>query len=110
MVRKIATGSLMPDSTSSVALTRGLNRSPRACSRKKTAAASVEATTAPTSSASVQPRPSVHAAAGAVSAAVTTTPTVDSMPAGPITLRKVWNRVRRPPSNRMSPSATEPTV
>ena len=58
MVRKIANGSLMPDSTSSVALTRGRSRSPRACSRKNTAAASVEATTAPISSDSVQPSPS----------------------------------------------------
>ena len=80
----------MPDSTSSVALTRGRSRSPLACSRKNTAAASVEATTAPTSSASVQPSPSANTAAGAVSAAVTSTPTVASRPAGPITLRKVW--------------------
>ena len=49
-------------------------------------------------------------AAGAVSAAVTSTPTVASMPAGAITLRKVWKRVRSPPSKRMRPSATEPTV
>ena len=75
MVRKIATGSLSPDSTSSVALTRGRSRRPLACSRKNTAAASVEATTAPASSASGQLMPSVSIAAGAVSAAVTTTPT-----------------------------------
>ncbi len=106
----MANGSLTPDSTSRVALTRGRNRKPRACSRKNTAAASVEATTAPISSASVQLSPSVRTAAGAVSAAVASTPTVDSMPAGPITLRKVWKRVRSPPSNRMSPSATDPTV
>ena len=100
-MRKIANGSLMPDSTSSVALTRGRNRSPRACSRKNTAAASVEAMTAPISSASSSRAPSAHMAAGAVSAAVTSTPTVASMPAGPITLRKVWKRVRSPPSKRI---------
>ena len=110
MVRKIATGSLSPDSTSSVALTRGRSRRPLACSRKNTAAASVEATTAPASSASGQLMPRVSIAAGAVSAAVITTPAVDSVTAGPSTLRKVWNRVRRPPSNRIRPSATEPTV
>ena len=77
MVRKIATGSLSPDSTSSVALTRGRKRRPLACSRKNTAAASVEATTAPASSASGQLMPRVNIAAGAVSAAVRTTPNVD---------------------------------
>ena len=110
MVRKIANGSLMPDSTSSVALTRGRSRRPLACSRKNTAAASVEAITAPTSKASVQLSPSAQAAAGAVSPAVISTPTVASIPAGPSTLRKVANLVRRPPSNRIRPSATEPTV
>ena len=77
MVRKIATGSLSPDSTSSVALTRGRRRRPLACSRKNTAAASVEATTAPASSASGQLMPRVSTAAGAVSAAVRRTPSVD---------------------------------
>ena len=79
----------MPDSTSSVALTRGRSRSPLAWSRKNTAAASVEAITAPTSSASVQFSPSAQAATGAVSAAVIRTPTVASRPAGASTLRKV---------------------
>ena len=76
MVRKIANGSLMPDSTSSVALTRGRSRRPLAWSRKNTAAASVEAITAPTSSASLQFSCSAQTATGAVSAAVINTPTV----------------------------------
>ena len=109
-MRNIANGSLVADSTSSVALTRGRSRSPLACSRKNTAAASVEAITAPTSSASSQFNPSAQAATGAVSAAVTRTPTVASRPAGASTLRKVASFVRKPPSNRMRPSATEPTV
>ena len=51
--------------------------------RKNTAAASVEATTAPTSSASIQLKPSTNFATGAVSAAVSSTPTVASVTAGP---------------------------
>ena len=31
-------------------------------------------------------------------------------PPAPITLRNVWKRVRNPPSKRMRPSATDPTV
>ena len=47
--RNTAKGSLVPDSTSSTARTRGRRRRPRALMRKKTAAASVDATTAPIS-------------------------------------------------------------
>ncbi len=90
MVRKIANGSLVPDSTSSVALTRGRNRRPRACSRKKTAAASVDAITAPTSRLSIQSISSMKFGdRRATAAAVTSTPTVASIPAGASTLRKV---------------------
>lgn len=110
IVRKIANGSLMPDSTSSVALTRGRSRKPLAWSRKNTAAASVEAITAPTRSDSVQVVPSIQSAIGAVSVAVISTPTVASRPAGPSTLRTVASLVRKPPSNRIRPSATQPTV
>ena len=49
-VRKTANGSLVPDSASSVAPTRGRSRRPCVCTSRNTAAASVEATTAPTSS------------------------------------------------------------
>ena len=109
-VSNTANGSLLPDSTSRVAPTRGRSRSPRAWIRKNTAAASVEATTAPTSSASVQVMPSRNFATGAVNAAVIRTPTVASVTAGASTLRNVAKRVRKPPSNRMSASAIEPTT
>ena len=100
----------MPDSTSSVARTRGRSRKPRALISRNTAAASVEATTAPISKACIQPMPSTNLATGAVSKVVISTPTVASVAAGASTLRKVANRVRRPPSNRISASAIEPTV
>ncbi|MGY3530661.1 hypothetical protein ACVISU_003429 [Bradyrhizobium sp. USDA 4452] len=57
-VRKIANGSLVPDSASKVAPTRGRRRRPWVCTSRNTAAASVEATTAPTRSDSVQLRSS----------------------------------------------------
>ena len=109
-VRKTAKGSLVPDSTSSVERTRGRRRKPRALIRKNTAAASVEATTEPTSSASVQPIPSTNLATGAITSVVASTPTVASVTAGASTLRKLASRVRRPPSNRISARAMEPTV
>ena len=100
----------MPDSTSSTARTRGRSRKPRALIRKKTAAASVEATTAPISRAWIQPMPSTNFATGAVSNVVISTPTVASVTAGPSTLRRLAKRVRSPPSNRINASAIEPTV
>ena len=54
MVRKIANGSLVPDSTSRVPPRAAAAASPRACIRKNTAAASVEATAAPSSNPSSQ--------------------------------------------------------
>ena len=89
MVSRTANGSLLPDSTSSVAPTRGRKRSPWAWARKNTAAASVEATTAPTKNASTHERSRAYLAAGAVSAAVSRTPTVASTSEGANTLRKV---------------------
>ena len=53
--------------------------------------------------------PAATLATGAVSAAVSMTPTVASISEGASTLRKVEKRVRRPPSNRISASAIEPT-
>jgi hypothetical protein len=88
-VRKTANGSLLPDSTSRVAATRGRRCRPPAWIRKNTAAASVEATVAPSSSDSTQGRPSIQWAAGAVSIAVTSTPAVASVIAGAKTWRKV---------------------
>ena len=108
-VSRTANGSLLPDSTSSVAPTRGRRRKPRAWTRKNTAAASVEATTAPTSNDSLQLMSSRYLATGAVNPAVIMTPTVASVAAGASTLRKVASRVRKPPSNRISASAIEPT-
>ena len=109
-MRNTAKGSLVPDSTSSIARTRGRRRKPRALIRKNTAAASVDATTAPTSRLCVQLRSSTSLAIGAASSAVTSTPAVASTMAGASTLRKLAKRVRRPPSNKMSASAIEPTV
>ena len=86
-VRNTANGSLVPDSTSSVAPTRGRRRSPCACTSRNTAAASVDATTAPTSSASDQFRSSAYLATGAVISAVTSTPTVASTIDGASTAR-----------------------
>ncbi len=53
--------------------------------------------------------PSTSLATGAVSKVVIRTPAVASVAAGASTLRKVARRVRRPPSNRISASAIEPT-
>jgi hypothetical protein len=78
--------------------------------KKNTAAASVEATTAPVSMASIHPIPSANFATGAVSSVVISTPTVDSITAGHSTFLKLAKRVRRPPSNRINASAIEPTV
>ncbi len=86
-VRKTANGSLVPDSASSVAPTRGRSRKPCACTRRNTAAASVDATTAPTSSASVQFRSSAYLATGAVISAVSSTPIVASTIDGASTAR-----------------------
>ena len=57
-VRKIDIGSLLPDSTSSVERTRPRTSTPPTRSRKNTAAASVELTIAPSSSAVSQSMPS----------------------------------------------------
>ena len=108
-VRKIANGSLVPDSTSSVAPTRGRRRRPWALTSRNTAAASVEATTAPTSRACGQLRSRAYQATGAVISAVSSTPRVASTMDGASTVRMVWKRVLRPPSNRISASAIEPT-
>ena len=86
-VRNTANGSLVPDSASSVAPTRGRSRRPCACTSRNTAAASVEATTAPTSSDSVQFRSSAYLATGAVISAVSSTPIVASTIDGASTVR-----------------------
>ena len=108
--RNTAKGSLVPDSTSSVPRTRGRRRRPPALIKRNTAAASVEATTAPISNDSIQPMPRTYLATGAVSSVVISTPAVASITDGATTLRMLAKRVRRPPSNRIKANAMEPTV
>ena len=108
--RNTANGSLVPDSTSSVLRTRGRRRSPPALIKRKTAAASVEATTAPISKDSTQPISRAYLTTGAVRTVVTRTPTVANITDGATTLRILAKRVRRPPSNRISARAMDPTA
>ena len=109
IVRYTAIGSFMPDSISSVAAMRSFSRTPDDLSSANTAAASVEPTMEPSSSASRQSRPSSHQAPSPVSPALITTPTVASSMAGRRPVRKVAKSVRSPPSSRITASATLPT-
>ena len=109
MVRKIATGSFAPDSISSVLLVRRSRCRPPARSRNSTAAASVEASTAPSSSDCSGASCRNQCAARLVSAAVTATPTVASTSEGATLPRTCAARVCSPPSNRITHSASEPT-
>ena len=77
--------------------------------RKKTAAASVEATIDPSSIPWTGVKPSAPQTARATIAAVTRTPTEASSSEGAITSRKLESRVRSPPSNRITDSAIIPT-
>ena len=108
-MRKIAIGSLVPLSISSVARTRSRTVIPPTRIKKNTAAASVGLTMAPISSAWIQSKPNSRCAATAVIEVVSSTPTVASARAGPATDRKVRIRVAKPLSNRITASATEPT-
>ena len=92
-VRKIAIGSLVPDSTSSVERTLSRMLMPPVRSRKNTAAASVEATIEPSSSPSSQENPSRKEAATPNRMAVRNTPSVASVSAGTAAWRKEWNEV-----------------
>jgi hypothetical protein len=109
MVSRIAAGSFALDSISSVAPTRSRSCRPPARSRNSTAAASVEATTAPTRKPVVGSNCNSQLAAKPVSTALSSTPTVASSIVGASTRRTVAKRVRRPPSNRMIASASEPS-
>ena len=109
MVRYTAIGSFMPDSISNVAATRSFKRTPDERSSANTAAAPVEPTMEPSSMASRQSSPISHQAPNAVSAALITTPTLASSSAGLRPVRKVAKSVRRPPSSRITASATLPT-
>ena len=89
-------GSLAPDSASSRWLSR--RGRPTLRSTENTAAASVDATTAPISSAVVRSISSRMVAAPAVTPAVMTTPMVASDSAGMATWRTSRKSVLRPPS------------
>ena len=110
MVRKIAIGSLVPDSISRVAPVRSFSSSPARRNRPNTAAASVEPTIAPISMASSQDRSRIQYAAAPVMAAVISTPTVARESAGLRLTRNVLLRVPSPPSNRIIASARLPNM
>ena len=106
---KITAGaSFMPDSASRIAESRGLMRSRRRV--EKTAAASVDDSTAPYSRANCQDRPSRRCSRTPTTATLTTTPTVASMAAAVITGRTTDQRVVRPPSAMISTSAQKPRM
>src|SRR5215210_4385804 len=108
MTSRIAIGSLNPDSASSRRATRRLRLEPR--STENIAALSVEATIEPSRSAGSTERSSRRAAASPTMTAVATVPVVASETAGARTGRISDHPAARPPSNRISASATTPTV
>ena len=103
---RIATGSLRPDSPSSVRARRRRSVEPR--STANTAAASVAATVEPSSSACSGSRSRIAAAATAVSAAVSSVPSVARITAVGSTGRISSKPLERPPSNRIIATATMP--
>jgi hypothetical protein len=103
-----AIGSLTPDSPSSERARRRLSVEPR--STANTAAASVAATVEPSSSAYLNSTSRISHAASAVSSAVPSVPTTASETATPSTGRISANPLLRPPSNRISASATMPAL
>jgi hypothetical protein len=103
----ITTGaSFEPDSSSSIPASRGETPTPR--STLNTAAASVEASTAPHRNAARQSRPSSRCSATPTTPMLTTTPTVESAMPTPSDGRTALQRVVRPPSARISTSAAHP--
>ena len=101
-------GSFRPDSPSSIPDSVGGSGSLR--STEKTAAASVGARTAPSSSASRQPRPSSQCVHAATTPMLTTTPTVARAIAAGAARLACSQLVVRPPSARISTSAPRPSV
>ena len=101
-------GSLSPDSPSRMPASSGGSGSLR--STEKTAAASVGARTAPSSSASRQAMPSSQCVQQATTAMVITTPAVASVIAAGRALRACSQLVVSPPSARISTSAARPSV
>lgn len=106
-VRATAIGSLTPDSASRV--TAGRRRRPVVRRVEKTAAASVEPTTAPSSSDFSADRSNSTYAAAADTPAVMKTPTVPSESAGTSTERICRHSALSPPSKRMIASPMMPT-
>ena len=80
------------------------------CSRRNTAAASVEATIEPTRRPTSQGAPSTVTVKAPVSPAVMSTPSDARTRAGQPARRKLARGVLRPPSNRMMASAVLPTT
>ena len=95
IVRITATGSLIPDSTSSVPPTRCLSWIPLPRSTANTAAASVDETIAPSRNDALHGRPSACATTATMHI-VPTTPTVASRPAGASERRSVLDRRVQP--------------
>ncbi|MNN71512.1 hypothetical protein D3C81_1874570 [compost metagenome] len=98
---------MLPDSISSVAVTRSFRPLPP--SRENTAAASVEPTIAPISRPWIMFRSNSQAATMPVRPVVISTPMVARDNAGHSATRKLATRVRKPPSSRMTASARLPT-
>jgi hypothetical protein len=103
-----ARGSFSPDSASSVRARRRFSPEPR--STEKIAALSVTDTIEPSSSPWSIDRSRSHVAASPVTAAVTSVPTVASEIPGQSTGRTSLQPAAKPPSNRISESATTPIV
>lgn len=103
-------GSLLPDSNSRSGLMSPFKPTLRARSTANTAAASVDETIAPSSKPSSREKPSTPAPNAPTSAAVTTTPSVESARARPTTGRTLSHAVSSPPAKRMKTSATTPKM
>ena len=110
VTKKIAIGSLAPDSTSSVANTRWFRRTPLLRSNENTAAASVEPTIAAISKPNRQSTPNTQVTNKPSGSTVATTPHVASTADGRHDRRKVCHCVRKPPSSRITASANCPTI
>jgi len=91
-----------------MAATRARNSRRRRCNSAETAAASVGATIAPTSSPPIQEVEKSSAAAAPTTAAVTITPIVANAREGHSARRTSPGSVRNPPSNRMMASPMLP--
>ncbi len=101
MVRKMAIGSLLPDSSSSRGRRLPLRRTPRERSTANTAAASVDETIAASSRLSTSEKSSTSQMNRPSKAAVTATPRVERISPCRSTPRILRQFVSRPPENRI---------